>query len=176
RTPSGRGGRGAAEHHDAAGAATLAAAADLAATAHRKAGSGLRAGRAEGRTAGLLGRLELGVGRIDSARVVDLHRHHALAVEVRVGHVHAVLPHAAGKGQRLVLHLLLLLGGEVDRAGVAHQVLAGLVGLLELARVGVGLRVASRRTGAEGDDTGAAAAGVGVGHVDAVLPHTAGEG
>ena len=67
-------------------------------------------------------------------------RHRALAAEVGVGHVDAVLPHAPGEGQRLVLHLLLLLGVHRLGADVAEEVPAGLVGLLELRHVGVDLR------------------------------------
>jgi hypothetical protein len=101
-----------------------------------------------------------------------LDAHPAVAVDLRVRHVVALVAHALGHGHHLVLALGLLLGGQL--LGLGHGVLddrlAGLVGRLEL----LGRPGATRLTlGHHLGDT-AVALELGVGHVDAVVPHALG--
>ena len=64
----------------------------------------------------------------------------AVVAEHRVGHVDPVLAHALGELEHLGLHLGLLLGVDLEvAAGVLHERLAGLLGLLELLVVHLAL-------------------------------------
>ena len=96
--------------------------------------------------------------------------HPAVVGDLRVGHVVAAGAHALGHGCELVLHLGLFLGAELDvGAGLLEDRLALLLGRLELLRLGVDAAV---RPHPERDP--ALAVELGIGHVDAVVPHALG--
>src|SRR5262245_14699066 len=107
--------------------------------------------------AGLLRRLELRVVRANPLGTVDLDP----AVGLGIGDVHAVLAHAPGERQQLLLLLRVELGGP---AAVWPILLAGLLRRLEprSVRVDPGWELLGHVTGR---------VDLGVGHVDAVLAH-----
>ena len=117
--------------------------------------------------AGPLGLLEPLRGRIGAAVVVLAHHQ---AVAGRVGHVDAVLTHAAGEGDHGVALLGVDLAGPV--AAAAHEAAAGLLGLVQLLGVRAGAAAAGA---ADPHPDPALVVDLRVGDVDAVLAHALGE-
>ncbi len=126
-----------------------------------------RAQVAQDGLAGLLGRLELGGRWIDPTRTPD--RDHAATICPGIGEVHAVVAHALGELDHLVLHL------RIDRDPVsgtarAEERPAGLEGLLHLFGIDA---VATHLDGSPA--SAEPSTGDRIGHVDAVLAHAARE-
>ncbi len=90
------------------------------------------------------------------------------AVGLRVRHVDAVVAHALGELDHLVELLLRELARPAE-AGVLEDVLAGLLGRLELLATGIDAVLP------DADPDAAAPPGLRVGHVDAVVAHALGE-